>query len=93
MVFCSVDGTGLVQCGKVALDKGLSINVFVWNKPDLRGASHTGGPRQATSSEYVVAVHKHANPSTKSLQSHYSLLDQKAKLEVRANVMFLYIFT
>ena len=59
------------------MELGYKVEQYIWNKPDLFGKSHAGGARQATSSEYIIVVYKHANPGASSLANHFSLLDQK----------------
>ena len=79
-VFNSLSACAMIECGSVAMERGYKVEVYVWNKPELAGKSHGGGPRQATSSEYIVAVYKHDDPSITSLASHFALLSQKEKL-------------
>ena len=79
-VFNSLSACAMIECGSVAMERGYKVEVYVWNKPDLCGKSHGGGPRQATSSEYIVVVYKHEDPSMTSLAAHFSLLHQKEKL-------------
>jgi hypothetical protein len=62
------------------MELGYKAELFHWNKLDLRGKSHQGGPRQATSTEYIVVVFKHELSTDRSLVKHYSLLLQKSQL-------------
>ena len=70
----------MVDCAAVAKAKGYKIDVFIWNKSDLLGKSHQGGCRQASSSEYIVVVYKHAESTETSLSKHYALMTQKEAL-------------
>jgi hypothetical protein len=79
-VFCSLPSSGMVECAAVATKQGLKVDIFVWNKVDLRGKSHAGGARQAASCEYIVAVYKNAAADGRSLAKHYALLTQATSL-------------
>lgn len=79
-VFNSLPACAMIECGSVAMERGYKVEVYSWNKPDKCGKSHMGGARQATSSEYIVVVYKHADPSVTSLSAHFALLQQKEKL-------------
>jgi hypothetical protein len=78
-VFCALQANAMVECSAVASDKGYKVDIFIWEKPDLVGQSHTGGPRQAVTVEYIVAVYKHEATST-SLAKHYALLAERERL-------------
>ena len=80
-VFCSLPSIGMIECATVALAKGYKVDVFIWNKPDMLGKSHAGGPRQAVSSEFIVVVYK-LEGAVSTLKNHYALLSQKEKLQV-----------
>ena len=79
-VFCSLPATSMMDCGVVAKSLGYKVEMYVWNKPDLSGKSHRGGPRQATSSEYIVVVYKHEDSAQTTLAKHFALLHQKESL-------------
>ena len=70
----------MALCCAMASAKGYRYDVFVWHKPDLSGRSHQGGPRQACSCEYVVAVYKHEHATSTTLEWHYALLAEREKL-------------
>lgn len=91
-VFCSLTSTAMIECGGVAMKLGYKVEVYVWNKPDLSGKSHRGGPRQARSSEYIVVVYKHEDTTTSTLAKHFALLSQKDTL-VRLVVCITEVFS
>jgi hypothetical protein len=71
----------MVECAHVAKQCGYKVEIYAWNKSDLLGKSHTGGARQATSSEYIVVVYKHEDAASVTLNKHFALLKQKTDLE------------
>ena len=73
-VFCSLPAKEMVVCAHIAMDKGYKVDIFNWEKENLIGKSHLGGPRQAASVEYIVVVYKHEDAQAQSLQKHYALL-------------------
>jgi hypothetical protein len=84
IVFATIHPSQLAYVLGIIDAAGYQYDMWQWAKPNLYGAAHAGGARQAVASEIIVSAYKFDPRNRKnSLEKHYALLSRQAQQTVR----------
>jgi len=89
-VFCTLSPEQLPMALAGCNRNNLKWELFLWEKPNLRGSAHAGGARQATCCEFILVAFRRGQVDSTTHSAFYSLIDLQSKSqEVRAfNTIF-----
>ena len=91
-IFCTLSPEQLPMALSVCVRNGIKWELFLWEKPNLKGAPHQGGARQATCCEYILIAFRRGENHNTSHNSFYSLIDLNTRGNIEVSFSLLILF-